>query len=258
MESIKNKLDDAISIFKKRKKHTNCYLNYNQFLQMINKEEFIIVNNNLFILKRYDNILKFLYFVDDLKDIKLAKVFLENVTKEISLEFLSKGEINNNTFINSEFKLYRIFSRYMFTQEKRNNIKKTANVHVADKNDILEIKDIISQVFDPLCDFIPTIQELEHFVDNKELNVIKNEEKLLGFAIYVRETYGYDFRLSCVNPQYQYGLAGYSLLSHIPEGGSKNICWIDDNNLPAIRLNTSIGFKKDGLKNYIFVRNNKN
>ena len=58
--------------------------------------------------------------------------------------------------------------------------------------------------------------------------------------------------------KYQSKLIGYKFVANLPNDGNKCICWVDDNNLAAIRLNESIGFSKDGLKNYIFLRNNKN
>ena len=45
------------------------------------------------------------------------------------------------------------------------------------------------------------------------------------------------------------------LASTQPESGKNYLTWIDDNNLEAIRLNTFLGYKLDGIKNYIFIKN---
>ncbi len=248
----------ALDIFNKRPKFTNCYINYEQFVNLINTEIFFIVEDNLFILKNENDILKFLYFVNDLNNINKADEYLNKIDKPIALEFLSKTNVSDSIFKKANFEPYKIFSRYFVTKKSRKPIKKIGKIEVASKEDSIQVRNIAKLVFDPLCDFIPSVKEIEKFISNKELFVVKKEKNILAFAIYIKEPYGYDFRLNCVNPKHESGLAGYSLVSHIPEDGNKCICWINDKNSPAIRLNESIGFKTDGLKNYIFVRNISN
>lgn len=255
MVKVINEKKKAFNIFKKRPKFTNCYMNFEQFSKLIEKEKIFLIEDNLFILKKENNIFKFLYFVDDLRNIKMADEYLNNFPTPIALEFLSKAEVNSFLFQESNFKLYKIFSRYSLFNENRKPIRKIGKVELANSLDALEIRNIAVAVFDPLCDFIPTVMEIEEFINNKEVFVVKNKQYLLAFAIYIKKPYGYDFRLNCVNPKYESGLVGYSLVSYLPEDGNKYICWINDLNTSTIRLNTNIGFKKDGLKNYIFVRN---
>lgn len=248
----------ALDIYKKRPKFTNCYVNYEQFSSLIKEEEFFTIDDNIFILKKENGIFKFLYFVNELDNIKLSQEYLNRVNSSIALEILSKVDVDDKAYQCLGFESYKVFSRYLVTKKNRKSIKKIGKVKVADKDDAKSIVDIAFKVFDPLCDYIPTVDDIEKYIDNEEIFVVKRENNILAFAIYIKESYGYDFRLNCVNPDYESGLAGYSLVSHIPEDGNKCICWIDDKNTPAIRLNESIGFKKDGLKNYIFVKNLNN
>ncbi|MFW3341639.1 hypothetical protein [Aliarcobacter butzleri] len=251
-------IQKAIEIFKNRPKYTNCFINYNKFLALIENELFWVIDDNIFILKSENGIFKFLYFVDSLKDIEKSSTFLKNINTPIALEFVTKDIKNIPNFENFGFFSYKIFSRYSVLNKDRISPKrKSDEVILADMKDVDEIHKISQFIFDPLCDFIPTIKQLKKFVENNELYIIKKEE-ILGFALYLKEPYGYDFRLNCVIPTYQSKLVGYKFVANLPVDGNKYICWIDDNNLPAIRLNESIGFKKDGLKNYIFVRNISN
>ncbi|MGJ0373023.1 GNAT family N-acetyltransferase [Aliarcobacter cryaerophilus] len=248
----------AIEIFKNRPKHTNCYVTYNRFLNLINSELFYIIDNNIFILKSENGIFKFLYFVDSLEDIEKSNIFLKNINTPIALEFVTKDIKNIPKFEDFGFIFYKVFSRYSVLKKDRIPPKrKSKDVKLANITDIPEIYKIAQLVFDPLCDFIPKISELEKFVQKNELYIIKKSE-ILGFALYIKQLYGYDFRINCVAPKYQSKLIGYKLVANLPTDGNKCICWVDDNNLAAIRLNESIGFNKDGLKNYIFIRNNDN
>lgn len=251
-------IEEAIEIFKNRPKYTNCYVTYNIFLNLIHNELFYVIDKNIFILKSQNGIFKFLYFVNNLDDIVKANIFLDNINTSISLEFVTKDISMIPKFEDYGFGLYKVFSRYTVLNRDRILPKRKNNdVELADIRDIHEIHKIAKLVFDPVSDFIPTIEELEKFVKNNELYFIKKDE-ILGFALYIKQFYGYDFRINCVIPKYQSKLIGYKFVANLPNDGNKCICWVDDNNLAAIRLNESIGFSKDGLKNYIFLRNNKN
>ena len=88
----------------------------------------------------------------------------------------------------------------------------------------------------------------------QEVFIVKIDEKLAGVSIYETKYKSYYFRLSCVHPDHRPGLIGYMLASTQPESGKNYLTWIDDNNLEAIKLNTFLGYKEDGTKNYIFVK----
>lgn len=246
---------EAIKIYKNRPKYTNCFVDYNNFLKLIENETFFIINKNIFILKKENGIFKFLYFINNLKEVIKIDNYLKNIDVPISLEFVTKINKKIPCFKNFGFETYKIFSRYSVLKENRIPPKlKNIKLQLANKEDSSEIYNLGKEIFDPLSDFIPSIVEIESFIDSEELYVIKNKD-ILGFVIYKKMPYGYDFRLSCVAPKYRAGLIGYNFVANLPLDGKKCTCWVDDDNISAIRLNESIGFIRDGLKNYIFVRN---
>lgn len=248
----------AIEIFKNRPKYTNCFINYNKFLTLIENEIFFIESNNIFILKSENGIFKFLYFVDSLKDIGKSNAFLKNINTPVALEFVTKDIKNIPKFEDFGFIFYKVFSRYFVNKENRILPKSIKNsIQLADKNDIEEIYSMVIEIFDPLCDFIPTINELESFVHNKELYVAKNNE-ILGFALYLKQPYGYELRIFCISSKYRSIGLGYDFVASLPNDKEICKCWIDDNNYASIHLNKLIGFTIDGLKNYIFVQNLNN
>ena len=245
----------AIKIYKNRPKYTNCFVDYNNFLNIIENERFFVIDKNIFILKYENGIFKFLYFINDVEEIIKVDDYLKEIDIPISLEFVTKEKKEVPNFKKFGFEFYKVFSRYSVLSENRISPKvKNVKLLLASKEDSLEIYNLGKDIFDPLSDFIPSIIEIENFIDSEELFVIKSKD-ILGFVIYKKMPYGYDFRLSCVTPKYRAGLIGYNFVASLPIDGKKCTCWIDDANFPAIRLNESIGFKKDGLKNYIFVRN---
>lgn len=114
---------------------------------------------------------------------------------------------------------------------------------------------MINDTFDHLSDYIPNENELKKLILKQEVFIVKIDEKLAGVSIYETKYKSYYFRLSCVHPDHRPGLIGYMLASTQPESGKNYLTWIDDNNLEAIRLNTFLGYKLDGIKNYIFIKN---
>ncbi|WP_164468960.1 hypothetical protein [Aliarcobacter cryaerophilus] len=177
--------------------------------------------------------------------------FFSLYKKPIILEIISNSKINEDIYTKIGFKPYKIYSRYR--TDKKNKIFDT--VKIANLEDIDEISKLINETFDHLSDYIPSIYELEELVLKKEVFIVKVDNKLAGVSIYEKKHKNYYFRLSCVHPNHRPGLIGYMLASTQPESGKNYSTWIDDNNLEAIKLNTFLGYKLDGLKNYIFIKN---
>ena len=245
----------ALDLYIKKSKYTNLYISFEEFKDLILNESFFLDEDCLFIFKKINGLHKLYFLIQDASDIKKVDPYLKNIRTEVVIDFLSKSNEINIPFEEVGFKLYKVFSRYSVLQPERVVSKrKVTGVELATPSDVVAVESLIKSVFDPKCDYMPTIEELMLFVERKELFVQKREDALLGFALYIKEAYGVDFRLNCVNPAYQSGMIGYKFVQALPKEGKKFICWADDNNSAAIRLNESIGFKKDGLKNFIYER----
>ncbi|MEM5558204.1 MBL fold metallo-hydrolase [Aliarcobacter cryaerophilus] len=241
----------AIQIFKNRPKYTNLFVSYDDFNNILDNCNFFVRNNNIFIVKKYNNFYKFYYLINNYKNLNKLNDFFSLYKKPIILEIISNSKINEDIYTKIGFKPYKIYSRYR--TDKKNKIFDT--VKIANLEDIDEISKLINETFDHLSDYIPSIYELEELVLKKEVFIVKVDNKLAGVSIYEKKHKNYYFRLSCVHPNHRPGLIGYMLASTQPESGKNYSTWIDDNNLEAIKLNTFLGYKLDGLKNYIFIKN---
>ena len=67
------------------------------------------------------------------------------------------------------------------------------------------------------------------------------------------------FRLNCVKKEFQNGLIGFALASAPKQMQEAQTfyTWINDENKEAVRLNSALGYKPDGLKNYIFIKDDE-
>lgn len=243
--------DKAIEIYSNRVKYTNCYLNYQAFIELLENSNFIVRDNSIFIMSNQNGFYKFYFFVNNDEELKNLDSFFYFYKEPIILEIISNNKVDANLYAKIGFKPYKIYSRYR-TDKKNKNFD---TVKIANLEDIDEISKLINETFDPLSDYIPSIYELEELVLKKEVFIVKVDNKLAGVSIYEKKHKNYYFRLSCVHPNHRPGLIGYMLASTQPESGKNYSTWIDDNNLEAIKLNTFLGYKLDGLKNYIFIKN---
>ena len=191
------------------------------------------------------------YLINNYKNLNNLNDFFGLYKKPIVLEIISNSKINENLYTQIGFKHYKVYSRYR-TDKKNKNFDM---VKIAKLEDIEEILKLINETFDPLSDYIPNNDELKELILKEEVFIVTVDYKLAGVSIYEKKNKNYYFRLSCVHPNHRPGLIGYMLASTTPQNGENYSTWIDDNNLEAIKLNTFLGYKEDGTKNYIFVKN---
>lgn len=241
----------AIKIYNNRVNHSNCYMNYNEFIELIEENEFIVRNNSIFIMVNQNSFYRFYFFINDYEELKNLNNFFALYRKPIVLEIISNMQIDDNIYTKSGFEPYKIYSRYR-TDKKNKNFD---SVKIANIEDTEDISTLINETFDPLSDYIPSNDELKNLILNKEVFIVKVDDKLAGVSIFEKRDKNYYFRLSCVHQKHRPGLIGYMLASTSPQDGSNYSTWIDDNNIEAIKLNTFLGYKPDGVKNYIFVQN---
>lgn len=243
--------EKAIQIFKSRPKYTNLFVNYNDFINILDNSNFFIRKDSIFIIKKYPDFNKFYYFLNDYKNLNNLNDFFNLYKKPVVIELISNTQTYEDIYTQIGFKPYKIYSRYRTNNKNKNfDIVKLANIE-----DIEDISTLINETFDPLSDYIPSNDELIKLILREEVYIIRIDNELAGVSIFEKRDKNYYFRLSCVHQKHRPGLIGYMLASTSPQNGSNYSTWIDDNNIEAIKLNTFLGYKPDGVKNYIFVQN---
>lgn len=243
--------DKAIEIYSNRVKYTNCYLNYQAFIELLENSNFIVRDNSIFIMSNQNGFYKFYFFVNNDEELKNLDSFFYFYKEPIILEIVSNNKVDANLYAKIGFKPYKIYSRYRTNKKNKSfDIVKLANIE-----DIEDISTLINETFDPLSDYIPSNDELIKLILREEVYIIRIDNELAGVSIFEKRDKNYYFRLSCVHQKHRPGLIGYMLASTSPQNGSNYSTWIDDNNIEAIKLNTFLGYKLDGIKNYIFIKN---
>lgn len=245
----------ALEIFKNRCKYTNCYVNFNTFKQLLNNSDFFVRDESFFIVQKEENFYRFYYYVEKYENLTNLDSFFKMYKKPIVLEMVSQNTIEKKHYKNIGFDLYKTYSRYFIAANTKKAKKLKYNpIELANNEDIETIKKMIDNAFDPLSDYIPDYEALKNFIKKDEIYVVKINQKIAGTAIYEKLGKNYYFRLSCVDKKYRNGFIGYILASNLLSENTNYKTWIDDENSLAINLNKKIGYRQDGLKNYIFVK----
>ncbi len=246
---MSQKLQKALKIFSNRTKYTNCYMSYNDFVNLLDICEICIRGNSLFLLKSEDKFLRFYYFINDYNELNNLEDFLNMYDVPIVLEVVSKEEVENEIYKKINFYPYKVYSRYFVTK----SLKKATKIVLAEKSDILEIKKLLDQEFDPLSDYIPSKDELNRLVEKKELFITRRNDTISSIAIYQKMGLKLYYRLLLVHPDYRTGFLGYNHALKSLDNDGYAYAWVDDENIPPSKLIMAVGYKKDGLKNHIFL-----
>ncbi len=251
LEDKLNAKEQAIKIFKNRCKYTNCFVNYKDFLNLIENCYFFVRENSIFILKKEEEFYRFYYFLSDYKAINDLNDFFQMHKKTIILEVASRKSLDKSLYNNIGFSPYKVYSRY--SADKKS--KKFEIIEFAKVQDIEDIKKMIDNTFDVLVDYVPSISDLNTLIGKEEIFIIKQDNEIAGIAIYekkgAKDTYY--LRLTCVHPDYRGRSIGYYLISGLPLENKRCTAWIDDDNKIAKKLDIGVGYKADGLKNYILI-----
>lgn len=250
-----NAIQRAIEIFKNRPKFTNLFVSFDEFNKIINEAQILVRGNNCFLLIKHNGFYKFYYLVDSLADLKNLDAFFRLINEPIVAEVISKDIISDDFFKGINFEPYKVYSRYKCMPKN----KTTTDIETANLNDVSEILSILNEYFDPLSDHIPDCDEITNLIKKQSIFVIRRDGIIAGVAIYELKQKICYFRLNCVRKEFQNGFIGYKLGIAVTRSLDVDVfyTWIDDSNARAIRLDASWGFKPDGLKDYIFIKNEK-
>jgi GNAT superfamily N-acetyltransferase len=125
-------------------------------------------------------------------------------------------------------------------------------IETAQKQDLPIVKKLLEENFDAYSDRIPSLRELEKLAET--IFLIKENNKIVAFFITERKGFTLEFRYWLVLEAYRGkrygGLLMKRVLTFDPEI-KRFISWISQKNKNVILAHEHLGFKNDGLINYV-------
>lgn len=261
-----NEIQSAIQLVKSQNRSfiTNFY--FDSFKHGIwikkNKFELIWVGKTAFLIFA-DNGFKRLFFISpniNALCTELAELLLIYKTKEFVTDLVGKED--------SVMSISKIFSNHGFNKRSslirmtslwsKNYYTLDDDVLFANINDLMYINSYLNEYFDKYVEQLPLIEELTNWIDNKEVLICREEDKISGFLIFentIRTAY---LRYWFVHPKYREKKIGSKLIyRYFRENNSAKrfLFWVIENNENAIKRYYHYGFKPENLKNIVLTYN---
>ena len=130
-----------------------------------------------------------------------------------------------------------------------------SNIQTSQEEDLVDIQQLIETNFNSYSDKIPSVDELKLLT--KSTFLIKEKGEIVAFFITEKKGTTLEFRYWLVLEQYRGRRYGERLinrvLTHDPEI-RRVTSWVSQKNKSVIRAHKKLGFKEDGLINYILYR----
>ena len=125
------------------------------------------------------------------------------------------------------------------------------------KDDAAKVLEILNKDFDPLCEQIPSLKELEDFAERGELSVIKEKNNICGFLIAEITGVTWYLRYWYTSPDYRNQGIGARLLRTSLINGittKRQIFWVLSDNDNAIKRYEHYGFSKENVNDYVLIK----
>jgi hypothetical protein len=204
----------------------------------------------LIIRKRYDSFFR-VYILSDNKESLTDS--LQKIGRDHVINIPSKGEITlwETILSQSNFQKIAVYIRmYNKTFERRGEFIECYAV----ESDIKQIRDILYEVFSPITGWLPDNMELMQMISNKQVFVDRDEKGISSVLVFTVKNRKIEFRAWASLRGHGLFLF-YNAFNLMAELGVYHAyLWTNENNHKAKRIYELLGFERDGLKDYIFVK----
>jgi len=243
-------------------KCTNSYWSSIETLSKLEKSSTMTENQFsalLFIEKTRYDFWRLYFYIQDITELNwaifkekalVAEIVVRNSKKEkwdsILQAFEKKGE----------FKKYDTFTRF-YKEKLEVEIQEDdfSTLETPREEDLLVIQQLIEANFNVYSDRIPSVEELKTLT--KTTFIIKEKGQIVAFFITEKKGVTLEFRYWLVLEKYRGRKYGSLLMNRVltndPEI-KRIISWISIKNTNVILAHKHLGFKEDGLTNYILYR----
>ena len=131
------------------------------------------------------------------------------------------------------------------------------DVSYGDIGDAISIQDVFQKDFDPLCEQLPSLNEIEDFINRKQILVVKEGNKLCGFIIFEITGVTWYLRYWYTSPMYRNKGIGAKLIRtalSIGKDTKRQLFWVLSENENAIKRYEHFGFKREDMNDYVIIK----
>lgn len=243
-------------------KNTNCYWSSSDTLCKLTNSNNSIESQRValfFVEKTSYGYWRLFFYIRDVQKINWSFFNQKSLIAEIVVRDSKKQQwetVLQGFQKKGQFKIYDTFNRMCRDKQEIDiegvdfSFLKTAN-----EEDMKAIRILLEANFDLYASKIPSLDEL---ITLKETTfLIKDKQQIVAFFITEKKGITLEFRYWLVLPNYRGKKYGSILMKRVlsfdPEI-VRTVSWISEKNENVIQAHKQLGFKEDGLTNYILYR----
>jgi ribosomal protein S18 acetylase RimI-like enzyme len=151
--------------------------------------------------------------------------------------------------------LYRMSHVGLWTDE---SWYKYEEVVYANEIDAILVYEALQKHFDPICEQLPSVQEVRDFANRQQILIVKEKNELCGFLIFeISGTTTWYLRYWYTSPEYRNQKIGAKLLKTaltIGKTTKRQQLWVISDNENAIKRYEHYGFKKEPIFDYVMIK----
>jgi ribosomal protein S18 acetylase RimI-like enzyme len=268
MERIEsyNQVLEAIKIVKDQKKGfiTNFFPDENR-LNLWIKKNILFVDHysgtDIFIKENSNNFFNLYFISTDLCSLGAVLSDLNTIYQSYTLVFDILGKepgMQNlkSAFENSGYFEYTSLQRMSKSAHTENMTGILKNVNSAKENQVSDIYNLLNKFFDPFAEQLPLLEEIHQWVKNQNIQIIEENNEIIGFVIYDLIGLTSYLRYWFVHPDHRNNNIGSALLRTYFNQSNKcdrQLFWVIQSNENAIKRYQHYGYKKENLIDYVML-----
>ncbi len=244
---------------------TNCYLSYNAVINEIAAHKIYCLGYNgiVILIHKMNGFHKMYYFLKTKDSLipELVKKIQKDLAEYSNLEATVVAKMpdkNVDILERFEFHPYKKYIRKQKVVETENWCETTWLIETADIRDLNNIYQLLYSISDIMSDHLVSKEELHAFLESSQVLKVVIDGELAGALVFEflgKKSY---LRSICVSHNFIGKKIGLSLIKHYIEKNKNRTklfyLWVESTNEKAIQLYEKLGYKNDGLVEYIYIK----
>jgi L-amino acid N-acyltransferase YncA len=186
---------------------------------------------------------------DLIKKITIAPVIADYITKE------PLGELEN-IFLGAGFEKYAVLLRMINNSLRR--FHKVEPLHFAEEKEWPAVLEKLNEGLDKYTGHFPQKEELAGLIRDKRILVTRKNNEITGLLMYQIAGKKCNFN-QWYSARGNDPMEGANLLINLyalldEKGIRSGFMWVNENNIPVMKIHQRFGFKPDGLADYIYLK----
>jgi GNAT superfamily N-acetyltransferase len=245
---------------------TNFFPNREKIEIWISKNQFYMIEMGevIYFIKKNANFYTLFYTASSNEELdKSLTVLLVDFSNEVLMLDIVQREENSdllNVFYNKSFSVYTALVRMNRLNHEENLLYiPTDGIKEASSHHLLPLNNMLHSFFDEKAEQIPDEKELLNWIENKNVLIHEEDNKIGGFLIYEIIGKTLYLRYWFVHPDFREKRIGSKLFNEFETKGkdtNRHLFWVIRSNENAIKRYKHYGFVEE--KMYNFVLTNKN